>query len=86
MTLLECSWGKPFFSGDREAVISAAIQNFVDMRCSRKSKERARWELALSKVPQQMRQIVADLTEVNVSHRSDCLMTALPSFVFDMTF
>lgn len=85
MTLLECSWGKPFFSGDREALISAAIQNFVDMRCSRKSKERARWELALSKVPQQMRQIVADLTEVNVSHRSDCLMTALPSFVFDMT-
>ena len=51
---------------------------------SRRSKERARWELALSKVPQQMRQILADLTQVNVSHRSDCQMIALPSFVFDM--
>ena len=72
MTLLETGTGKPFFTGSREAVVASGIQSFSSGWTNVRSKERARWELALEKLPQRLRSIVRRLTVLDASQRGTC--------------
>jgi len=72
MTLLETGTGKPFFTGSREAVVACGIQSFSSGWQNVRSKERARWELALEKLPQRLRSIVRRLTVLDASQRGTC--------------
>ena len=72
MTLLETGTGKPFFTGSREAVVACGIQSFFSGWQNVRSKERARWEVALEKLPQRLRSIVRRLTVLGASQRGTC--------------
>ena len=81
-TLLECSLGKPFFPGKKEAEVVNSIHEFINARHQARSIQRARWELALEKVPLQMRGIVARLTQKNPGDRRDCKILDSEVFSF----